>query len=467
MRPPFLIHGEADVWFLRQRALLHAATGGLIAASLLSGFFASAAGAESAAADKLPATLAPLLAKVLPAVVSIRVIGQRYQITELKPGAPPSEPKLQPFKSGGSGIIFNAGQGLIGTNHHVVKDAVAISVGLHDGRSARAQLVGFDIGTDIAILKIDLPGLAALTTGNSDTVKIGDFVVAVGNPYGLEGTATAGIVSGLMRSEVGYEIFESFIQTDAAVNPGNSGGALVNLQGELIGINTAIAGGGSNIGIGFAIPINMARRIGKQILLHGRVPRGTVGLSTEDFSPEMAHPDRRIRGALISRVEPNSPAQAAGLGVGHVVLGINGEQVRTKADYMARLGSSAIGDALEFEVVAEDAIRKVNLTVADLKIELATAVVPDNYRDIGGMIVEAIGPGSPHYGELRGVVVQQITAGGPAHNAGLRIGDVIIAINQETITDVGQISDLIDAAAGISRLKISRQKVPYLLQFSR
>lgn len=446
----------------------------LIATGLSSCLFApevgaatpAAAGEAAPAVDRLPVTLAPLLAKVLPAVVSIRVIGQRYQVTELKPGTPPSEPKMQPFKSAGSGVIFDAEQGLIGTNHHVVKDAVAISVGLHDGRSARAKLVGLDIGTDIAILKIDLPGLTPLTLGNSDGVKIGDFVIAVGNPYGLEGTATAGIVSGLMRSEVGYEIFESFIQTDAAVNPGNSGGALVNLQGDLIGINTAIAGGGSNIGIGFAIPINMARRIGSQILIHGRMPRGTVGLTTEDISHDAAQAVRRTRGALIARIEPNSPAQAAGLSVGHVVVGINGEHIRTNADYMARLGSSAIGDALEFEIAVENATRKVSLTVADLKFEPVTVVVPDDFRSIGGMVVAAIGPGSPHYGELRGAVVQNVTAGGLAHNAGLRVGDVIIEINQRAISDVGQVSDLVQDAAGISRVKISRQRVPFLVQFS-
>lgn len=457
----------------KQKAVLAAswlATAGLLCslcASEAGAATPAAAGEAAPSADRLPVTLAPLLAKVLPAVVSIRVIGQRYLVTELKPGAPAPEPKTQPFKSGGSGIIFEAEQGLIATNHHVIKDAVAISVGLHDGRSARATLVGLDIGTDIAILKIDLSGLAALKLGNSDTVKIGDFVIAVGNPYGLEGTATAGIVSGLMRSEVGYELFESFIQTDAAVNPGNSGGALVNLQGDLIGINTAIAGGGSNIGIGFAIPINMARRIGKQILIHGRMPRGSVGLTTEDISPDAAQALRRNRGALITRVAPNSPAQGAGLGIGHAVVGINGELVRTNADYMARLGSSAIGDVLEFEVASENATRKVSLSVADLKIEPATVVVPDDFRSIGGMVVASISPGSPHYGEMRGAVIQNVTAGGLAHNAGLRAGDVIIEVNQRAISDVGQISDLIEDAAGISRVKISRQRVPFLVQFSR
>lgn len=428
--------------------------------------FPNAAMAESATADRPPPTLAPLLAKVLPAVVSIRVIGQRYQITELKPATPAPTPKTQPFKAGGSGVIFDAEKGLIGTNHHVVKDAVAISVGLHDGRSARAQLVGVDIGTDVAILKIGLAGLTALKLGDSDTVKIGDFVVAVGNPYGLEGTATSGIVSGLMRSEVGYEIFESFIQTDAAVNPGNSGGALVNLQGDLIGINTAIAGGGSNIGIGFAIPINMARRIGRQILVHGRMPRGSVGLVTQDISPDAAQALRRTRGALISRVEPNSPAQAVGLGIGHLVIGIDGAPIRSNADYMTRLGSSAIGDTLELEVAAEDSVRKVSVTMADLKTAPVTTAVPNNFKGIGGLTVASIGPGSPLYGELRGVIVQRMEAHSPAAVAGFEVGDVIVEINQQRVSEAEQVSNLVQEGSSLDRVKISRRNVPYLLQFT-
>ena len=393
---------------LRLRVWLSVAAGWLLPIGLGCGIMVSAAGAESSAPDRLPITLAPLLARVLPAVVSIRVIGQSYQLTELKPGQPAPEPKTQPFKSGGSGVIFDSDQGLIATNHHVVKDAVAISVGLHDGRNTRAKLLGTDVGTDIAILKIDLPELSKLALGNSASIRAGDFVVAVGNPYGLEGTATAGIVSGLMRSDVGYELFESFIQTDAAVNPGNSGGALVNLAGELIGINTAIAGGGSNIGIGFAIPINMARQIGRQILLNGGMRRGSVGLTTQDISSDAAQTLRRTRGALITQVEPQSPAQLAGLKVGQLVVGINGEPIKSKSDYMARLGSSAVNDTLEFEVASETGSHTAKLTVSDLKIVPTTVEVPSDLRIIGGIVLASIEPGSPLYGQVRGAVVHRV-----------------------------------------------------------
>jgi serine protease Do len=453
--------------YSKQNSTPSSVIGWLAAIGLTACTFSAAASAGTPDPERLPITLAPLLAKVLPAVVSIRVIGQRQVITELKPGMAPPVPKTQPFKAGGSGVIFEAEQGLIGTNHHVIKDAVAISVGLHDGRSVLAKLVGTDIGTDIAILKIDLPGLTALPLGNSHTVKIGDFVVAVGNPYGLESTATAGIVSGLMRSEVGYEIFESFIQTDAAVNPGNSGGALVNLQGELIGINTAIAGGGSNIGIGFAIPINMARRIGRQILQHGRMPRGVVGLTTEDISPDAPRKLRLSRGVVINRVEPGSPAHTAGLGVGQVVIGIDGEAIRTNADYMARIGSSAIGDTLEFEVASENATRKVKLTMADFKIEPSPAAIPRESGGIGGLTLASIGPGSPLYGQLRGVIVQSVEPQSPAESAGFKVNDVIVGINQKNIADASQVLELVQEGASIDRVQISRSNIPFMVKLSR
>lgn len=454
--------------FSSKRVVLRLTTAWLVGAGVFAGVLCSSdARAESAAVKATQPTLAPLLAKVLPAVVSIRVIGQRYLPTELKAGMPAPEPKTQPFKAGGSGVIFDAKQGLIGTNNHVVKDAIAIGVGLHDGRSARAKLLGVDIGTDIAILKIDLPDLTALPLGNSDSIKIGDYVVAVGNPFGLEGTATTGIVSGLMRSEVGYEIFESFIQTDAAVNPGNSGGALVNLEGELIGINTAIAGGGSNVGIGFAIPINMARRIGRQILLHGHMPRGTVGLTTEDISPDASRALRRTRGAMISRVEPKSPAELVGLSVGHVVVAIDGETIRSNADYMTRLGSSAIGETLQLEVASESAVKKVSVTVADFKVEPTTTTIPGEFRGMGGMTVASIEPGSPLYGVIRGAVIKGVEPQSVAEKTGFQPGDVIVGIDHSTIRHVSQVAEVVHAGSHVDQVKINRGGIPYVVQLPR
>ena len=233
-------------------------------------------------------SLAPMLERVIPAVVSVRVAGERYRTVEIRPASserregpsPPRAPR-EPFRAGGSGVIVDAGRGLIVTNNHVIVDATTIMVALGDGRVFDARLVGRDIGTDVALLKIDAPDLPFVPLGNSDELKVGDIVVAIGNPFGLEGTATMGIVSALMRSDIGYEIFEDFIQIDASINPGNSGGALVNLKGELVAINTAVAGGGRSVGIGFAIPVNLARNVGEQLHKYGMVRRGGLGMLTQ------------------------------------------------------------------------------------------------------------------------------------------------------------------------------------------
>jgi Do/DeqQ family serine protease len=423
-------------------------------------------------------TLAPLLAKVLPAVVSVYVIGQRYQLTELKPVgvssgaevAPVAEAPKQPFSSGGSGIIFDADMGLIATNHHVIKDAVSINVALNDGRRTPAKLIGFDIGSDIAILKIDLPDLASLTAGNSDDLKIGDYIVAVGNPYGLEGTATAGIVSGLMRSDVGYEIFENFIQIDAAVNPGNSGGALVNLKGELVGINTAIAtGGGRATSIGFAIPVNMARQIGKQILVHGRMRRGSLGMATQSIAPDIATALAlpSMRGALVTRVTKNSPAAVAGIKSGDIVVAINGVPVKSNGDYGARVSSVPIGDMLELSVRSGDATRNVVLTVSDMRDEPLVVKVPPEARGLAGVSVSSIAPGSPLYGEVRGAVVSELDTTSPAGKAGLQRDDVIVGIGNDDIRDPEQILRLAELNAPMERVRILRQGMPFSLQIGR
>lgn len=439
----------------------------LAAVALLSGALQAApamAGSPTAAVS-IP-TLAPLLDKVRPAVVTIQVIGERYQESELTPGADQTAPPKQPFKSGGSGVIFDAERGLIGTNDHVVKDAIAIRVGLHDGRITAGKLVGVDVATDIAILKIDLPGLTSLPLGNSDNLKVGDFVIAVGSPFGLEGTATAGIVSGLMRSDVGYEIFESFIQIDAAVNPGNSGGALVNLHGELVGINTAIAGGRSNIGIGFAIPINMAKRIGQQILRHGHMPRGSIGLSTRDISLEMAQSLKlpSLRGAVVTDVAATSPAQAAGIKPDDIIVRASGEEIRTNADYMARIGSTALGESLDLELVSMGAIRTVSVTVADLKTPATVIQIPEDARGIGGLALSSIGPGSSLYGVVRGAAIVSVADQSEARNTGFKPGDVIAAIDQETINEADQVLSMARRKRPMARVKINRNGIPYWLQ---
>jgi serine protease Do len=411
-------------------------------------------------------SLAPLLEKVLPAVVTIRVEGHHYEPTELVPGVPAREPRLQPFRSGGTGVVFEAGRGLVVTNEHVVEGGSAISVDLEDGRSATAQLIGVDAGTDVAILKIDLRDLVALPLGDSDQVAVGDFVVAVGNPFGLQGTATAGIVSGLMRSDVGHELFESFIQTDAAINPGNSGGALVNMKGELVGINTVMAGHHGNIGIGFAIPTNMARRVGAQIVKHGNMPRGVIGMKTRNLPLSIAEHLglTKTRGALVAEVIPGSPAYFADIKPGHAILSVNRSPIHSNKDYLAWVGSSAIGDGLEVEVTNGELTRTVRLVVSDMQVNAKTIAIPATTPLIGELAVSGIEPGSPLYGKIQGALIHQAKPGTAAATAGFRPGDVIVSINGTSIRDADQLALLAGKGTQIERVDLRRGGVPYFIR---
>ncbi len=415
-------------------------------------------------------SFAPLVDKVLPAVVSILVVGEALDPAEFSPGQPVPAPQKRPFRSGGSGVIVSAALGLIGTNRHVVKDATSITVRLHDGREAPAKLLGIDAGADIAMIKIDLPDLTEIPFGNSSNLRVGDFVIAVGNPFGLEGSATAGIVSGLMRSDIGYDIYESFIQIDAAVNPGNSGGALVNLDGELIGINTAVGRqGAGSVGIAFAVPINMARRIGTQIYLHGRMRRGSVGLETRDISQSTAAAIKLAdrRGALVTAVEPTSPAARSGIKPGCVIKSVNGDAVNNNSVYMAYFGSSAVGEQIEMELACNGTREKLQLTVSDEVSNPHTAEVAVTSHALGGLTLGEIGPRSPLYGQLQGVIVRGIAPDSPAARTGLMTGDVILAINQLTISAASNVSELARVNVPIERVSISRDGVPYIVVLRR
>lgn len=444
---------------------------GFAALSLSDSARASSPPRSDPLARSLPTvSFAPLIEKVLPAVVSIRVTGETLLPTELKPGAPIPEPQKRAFRSGGSGVIVNAAIGLIGTNHHVVRDATSIIVGLHDGREAPARLIGVDSGTDIAVIQIDLPDLTSIPFGNSSDLRVGDFIIAIGNPFGLECTATAGIISGLMRTDIGYDIYESFIQIDAAVNPGNSGGALVNLDGELIGINTAVGRqGGGAVGIAFAIPINMAKRIGRQIYLHGRMRRGSIGLETRNIPPSVAA-ERKLpnrRGALITAVAPASPAAHAGIEPGSIIVSINGEFVRNNSDYLAHFSSSAVGEEVEFQILKGDGLETLKLTITDQVSDPKTTALAKDVRGLGGLVVSDIGPRSPLYGQLRGAIISSVEPDSPALASGLRADDIIVAVNQLTISEARQIVDLTQSHLPIERLRITRQGIPYIVELQR
>jgi Do/DeqQ family serine protease len=421
-------------------------------------------------------SLAPMLEKVIPAVVSIRVKGERYRPIEIRPvsadpsnRAPPPTPPKEPFKAGGSGVIFDPEQGLIVTNNHVIADATTIMVALADGRVFDARLVGRDVGTDVAVVKIEAANLPSVPIGDSDQLKVGDIVVAIGNPFGLEGTATMGIVSALMRSDVGYEIFEDFVQIDATINPGNSGGALVNLKGELVAINTAVAGGGRNVGIGFAIPINMACSVGRQLVEFGKVRRGGLGLLTQNLTSDLTMALRlhTARGALVTRVVPGSPAAIAGVQAGDVVVRLGGRPVRGSDDYVARVVNTPVGTPLDVEVLSDGGIKQFSLTVAELMPRPPEVPVPAGVRGLEGAVLAPILLGSPHFGELRGAEVLRVEPRSAANATGLREGDVIVGVGSMTVRTPEDLLQLAPAQTSSYQLNIVRQRVPGWLRVDR
>jgi Do/DeqQ family serine protease len=324
-------------------------------------------------------SLAPMLANITAGVVNISVKGRVREQNPLL--ADPffrrffNVPQGQGYaeretQATGSGVIVDAAQGYVLTNAHVVANETSIAVTTKENRKLPAKLVGRDPETDVAVLKIDGGGkLTAVPLGDSDKLQVGDFLVAIGNPFGLGQTVTSGIVSALGRSGLGIEGYEDFIQTDASINPGNSGGALVDLRGNLVGINTAIlAPGGGNIGIGFAVPINMARRVMDQLIRYGEVKRGRIGVTIQDLTPDLAEAMKtpRVTGAVIARVEPGSAADHAGLRSGDLVIAANGVAVRSGTQLRNAIGLTRIGDEVKLTVDRGGAEKAL-----DVKVELA------------------------------------------------------------------------------------------------
>ena len=304
-------------------------------------------------------SLAPMLEEVTPAVVNIATEG-RIQVRQNPLFSDPffrrffnvpDQPSERKTQSLGSGVIVDAGRGLVLTNNHVIANAVQITVTLRDGRHFDAEIVGSDPETDVAVIKVPAENLVDITSADSDELRVGDFVVAIGNPFGLGQTVTSGIVSALSRSGLGIEGYEDFIQTDASINQGNSGGALVNLKGELVGINTAIfTRSGGNIGIGFAIPINLALHITEQLLDKGMVERGFIGVQVQNLNPDLAEAFgiKNQKGAIVNSVMPDSPAQESGLQPGDVITSINSKPVKTAADVRNHVGLLPVGAEVMF-----------------------------------------------------------------------------------------------------------------------
>ena len=395
--------------------------------------------------EELP-SLAPLVEKVSPAVVNIRVsqtvsagghfgdeaFRRFFGLPDVPGGA------QREVASAGSGVIVDADNGYILTNHHVVDQADQIQISTIDGEVFDAEIVGSDAATDIAVIKVDASGLTDMPIGDSEGVRVGDFVLAIGNPFGLGHTVTSGIVSALGRSGISRDGYEDFIQTDASINPGNSGGALVNLRGELVGINSAIISRtGGNVGIGFAVPTQIASSIMRQILDFGEVRRGLLGVSIADVNAEVAEAlsSSVTSGALITRVEPGSAAEDAGLQVDDIIVGVNDKKIVGASELRNTIGLMRSGDEVEIEYVRGNDKRTTSTALGQLR---TTASVGAEIHPglVGAQFAEE---STTRDG---GVEVTAVEAGSPAAQRGLRAGDVITAINRRPVRSLSELNEI-------------------------
>jgi len=399
-------------------------------------------------------TLAPMIKKVSPAVVNIATRGTIRERGGQNPllddpffrrffDVPPDTgPRERPFQSAGSGVIFDAKSGYIVTNAHVVENATEITVTLQDGRDLKAEVIGSDAPSDVAVLKVKPDGLAQVPLGDSSKAEVGDFVVAIGNPFGLQHTVTSGIISGLSRSGINPDGYEDFIQTDASINPGNSGGALVNLRGELIGINTAILSrSGGNIGIGFAIPVNMARSVMDQLIKFGSVKRGQLGVSMYTVTADIAHSLglASATGALVSQVVEGSPAAKAGIRTGDVITTVNGQAVKSNSELRNSIGLLRVGDKVDIGLVRDGKPLKVTAVIADTTTELSggPSVIHKSFE--GAVLADAPDAG--------GALVRSVEPGSAAALAGLHADDVIVGANRGKVASLRELRERAKGAA--------------------
>ncbi|MEM9529625.1 MAG: Do family serine endopeptidase [Pseudomonadota bacterium] len=396
-------------------------------------------------------SLAPLVRDVSPAVVNISTRGTVEVSRPPMLDDPmfrrffPDQPAERQTGSLGSGVIVDAADGHILTNHHVVENADEITVQLVDGREFEAELVGSDADSDLAVVKIDPDNLTALKIGDSERLEVGDYVLALGNPFGLGHTVTSGIVSATGRNGLNPANYEDFIQTDAAINRGNSGGALINLQGELVGINTAIIGpGGGNVGIGFAIPSGMAATVMEQLLEFGKVSRGLLGIQGEPVTAVIAdyYDLDTVRGAVVTEVSEGSGAEEAGLKIDDVIIAVDGQSIDNFNDLRNVIGLRRPGEGVELQVVRDGKTRTFNATLGARQPAQIAQAEPEREDVLGGVRLSEIPDDHPLSGEVDGVMVEAVARGSEAQSKGLQPGDIIVAINRadvESLADANQI----------------------------
>ena len=410
-------------------------------------------------------TLAPMLKQVTPAVVNIAVISRNRVPRHPMFDDPffrrffniPQPQRNQPRQSVGSGVIVDAERGYVMTNHHVVNNAEKLIVTLADRRSFDAELLGSDEGTDIALLRIEADNLTALAFGDSEKIEVGDFVLAIGNPFGIGQTVTSGIVSALGRTGLNVGGYEDFIQTDASINPGNSGGALVDLDGKLVGVNSAImTPAGGNVGIGFAVPAAMAREIMDQLIEYGEVRRGQLGIHIQDVTPSIAEAlnlDAAV-GALVSQVVPGSAADEAGIQAGDVILAIDGRPVEDGSGLRNMIGLMRLGTDMEITYIRDGERRKMRARTGRSSSQvLAESKAVNKFK---GAEFRDLDPSHPRYETVKGVLVAQVEEGSPAQRNGLRPGDIVTAVNRAEVSSVAEFSKVAAEADGAIALNILR-----------
>ena len=411
-------------------------------------------------------SLAPLVEQVTPAVVNIRV---SQTITRRSPygddafrrffGLPDGPSGSQEVASAGSSVIVDASRGYILTNHHVVQNADEIQVSLIDGKILDAEVVGSDAATDIALLKVESDGLVEMPIGDSEVMRVGDFVLAIGNPFGLGHTVTSGIVSALSRTGINRSGYEDFIQTDASINPGNSGGALVNMRGELVGINSAIISrSGGNVGIGFAVPTKIAGSIMNQILDFGEVRRGLLGVSIQTIDREAARALETSvdSGALISLIVAGSAAEDAGLRVDDIIVEVNNEKISGASELRNTIGMMGSGEQVDIRYIRDGKSLSTTATLGRQQVSRSVGV--DIHPGLSGAEFA-----SSSTSATRGIEVTSVEPDSPAAQWGLRGGDVIAQVNRREVRTLEQLTE-IAAVNSILFLLVQRGDRAIMLQ---
>ncbi len=420
--------------------------------------------ANAAVPQSTVPTLAPMLEKVMPGVVNVstksHVAVRRNPLFDdpffRRFFNVPNRPRQQERQSLGSGVVVDADNGYVITNNHVIDGADEITVTLRDGRDFTAKLIGTDPEADLAVIQIDADNLTALALADSAVLRVGDFVVAIGNPFGLGQTVTSGIVSALGRSGLGLEGYENFIQTDASINPGNSGGALVTLDGKLAGINTAIVGpSGGNVGIGFAIPSNMVRSIMGQLIEYGEVRRGKLGVLIQQLTPALAElfDVPTSSGVVVSQVLPGSPAEQAGIKPGDIITAVGDEPVTSVADLRNAIGLRRVNSKVRIHLLRDGKDKSIKVKVGKDSGQSGSQSIDPRLE---GAVLGPVPADHPLYQQVIGVAVLAVQSDSHAASAGLRPGDIITSLNRQPISTLEDAKQVMKNTAGALLMHVRR-----------